>query len=78
MNYRDAWFQQLVPCRTQCLRCGAQSPVVHIPAGALTFGGPVGKNEVDVSAAAMVAFGEVEWQFGELKSYCPSCQGLGT
>lgn len=79
-QYRDSWFQQLVPVRTVCLRCGTDSPIVFLPMGELRFGAkgigpPTGP---DITEAAIKAFNEIHWHFAYEKAYCPTCKGFGT
>jgi hypothetical protein len=80
-TYKDEkWFQQLVPVRTQCLRCGLDSPIVHTAIGDLMFDSdPRNKREhmLDITDDAISAFAEIGWRFDKYKSYCPTCKGLG-
>jgi hypothetical protein len=82
------WFQQLVPVRSRCYRCHKDSPVVHVPHGALAFGNPrmlrTGgsrrERDVirDVTRETVFAFASIGWKFQLRRSYCPDCKGLGS
>ena len=71
------WLQQLTAVRTQCYRCAANSPIVHVPLGTIAFGNPLRRNEVDITEEVVIAFATIGWRFQKRKSYCPTCKGLG-
>lgn len=73
------WIQELAPIRTRCYRCRQDSPVVHIPPGALTFGTRrLRPREVDVTKQAVEEFAKVGWKLQLRRSYCPNCKNLGS
>ncbi|HWS65696.1 MAG TPA: hypothetical protein VN325_23300 [Steroidobacteraceae bacterium] len=82
------WFQQLVAVKSECYRCHAQSPIVHLPyAGVLAFGNPqmlrrghggAHTKPRDITDEAKKAFAAVGWKFQLRRSYCPKCKDLGS
>jgi uncharacterized membrane protein len=82
------WVQVLTPIRTRCYRCHEDSPIVHVPEGAMAFGNPRllrrGQNNQhkqnyrDITRDTITAFGNIGWRFQLRRSYCPKCKGLGS
>jgi hypothetical protein len=82
------WVQVLTPIRTRCYHCHQDSPIVHVPEGAMAFGNPRllrkgnGQNPNakyrDITRDAIAAFGDIGWQFQLRRSYCPQCKRLGS
>lgn len=77
-GYYAKWFQQLVPIRTNCFRCGIDSPIVHTTYGPLAFGGPIRRGERDVTEDVVQAFEKIGWRFQKNRSYCGTCKKLGS
>jgi hypothetical protein len=81
---REKWVQQVVAIRTCCYRCGVNSDIVHVPIGTMAFGDATlirrmtSRNERDITANTVLAFGAIGWKFQLRKSYCPACKGLGS
>jgi hypothetical protein len=89
VNHR--WFQQLIPIQTECYRCHATSPIVHINHGTLAFGNPRLLRKAshptrssgtykdrDITNETKKAFADVGWKFQLRRSYCPRCKDLGS
>jgi hypothetical protein len=78
------WVQVLTPIRTRCYRCHRDSPIVHVPEGAMAFGNPRllrrgnGQKHRDITRDSIEAFGKIGWKFQLRRSYCPDCKGLGS
>jgi hypothetical protein len=82
------WVQVLTPIRTRCYRCHKDSPIVHVPEGAMAFGNPrllrrgqpnQHQNKYrDITRDTIKAFGDQGWQFQLRRSYCPDCKRLGS
>jgi hypothetical protein len=76
----EKWFQQLVPLRTQCFRCRADSPMVFVPNGTLAFGDDrmLRRGDRDITPTVVAAFEKIGWRFQRRRSFCPTCKGLGS
>lgn len=78
------WVQVLTPICTSCYRCHKDSPIVHVPEGAMAFGNPRllrkanGGKYRDITNDTIMAFAKVGWKFQLRRSYCPDCKGLGS
>lgn len=80
------WVQVLTPIRTRCYRCHKDSPIVHVPEGAMAFGNPrllrkgsnSRSNYRDITRDTIEAFGRIGWKFQLRRSYCNDCKGLGS
>jgi hypothetical protein len=81
VNYvANKWFQQLIPVRTCCYRCGITSPTVLIPHGTLAFGDTkiVRRHDRDITDDVISAFAAIRWKFQKHRAYCPECRDLGS
>jgi hypothetical protein len=82
------WFQLLMPVKSTCYRCKAESPVVHVPWGdpmgeVLAFGNPRllrrgNRKAHDITKETVAAFAAAGWKYQLRRAYCPTCKGLGS
>jgi hypothetical protein len=79
-EYFGKWFQQLAPFRTNCFRCGVDSPIVHNRVGTLAFGDTkqIRRGDTDITNDVITAFERIGWKFQKRRSYCPTCKKLGS
>jgi hypothetical protein len=78
--YFAKWFQQLAPFRTNCFRCGVDSPIVHNRVGTLAWGDTkqIRRGDTDITNDVITAFERIGWKFQKRRSYCPTCKKLGS
>jgi hypothetical protein len=78
------WVQVLTPICSRCYRCHRDSPIVHVPEGAMAFGNQRllrkgnGQKYRDITRDTIEAFAKIGWKFQLRRSYCPDCKNLGS